>query len=120
MQTTLGQTLAAFVSAGLGAALALSIGVSHRQLCALISFAAGTLLATFFFHILPDTWGNVPPLAIVAAAGSGYTLFYIINRYVFHVCPACSASHFEEEAAASRFRSIAFLLSIALDRKSVV
>jgi zinc transporter ZupT len=28
--------------------------------------------------------------------GSGYALFSVISRYIFHVCPACAASHFDE------------------------
>ena len=120
METTLGQALAAFVSAGLGAVLATSIGVSHRQLCALISFAAGALLATTVFHILPDTWAHLSPFPILIALLSGYFLFHVINRYVFHVCPACAASHFEKEVEAHRFRSIAVLLGIALTIHSLM
>lgn len=119
MEITLGQTLAAYVSAGLGAALAISIGVSHRQLCALISFAAGTLLATTLLHIVPETWGVVPFPALLAALFSGYVLFYLISRYVFHVCPACAASHFEEQEA-SRFKSVVVLLAIALTVHSLM
>jgi len=28
--------------------------------------------------------------------GSGYALFAVISKYVYHVCPACAASHFDE------------------------
>lgn len=114
MNTTLAQSLAAFVSAGLGAVLAISIGVSHRQLCALISFAAGALLAAPFFHILPEAWEagmGFGPLAI--ALLSGYGLFYFLSRYVSHVCPACAASHFEKKFE-SKFNHVFFLLAIAL------
>ncbi len=114
MNITLGQTLAANVSAGLGAVLAVSIGVSHRQLCALISFAAGTFLAVTFFHILPEAWeAGLRLTSILFAFASGYGLFYLISRYVFHMCPACSASHFEHQPHSS-FRNTFFLLAIAL------
>ncbi len=113
------QTVIAFVSACLGALLAASIGVSHKQLCALISFAAGALLATTFFHLLPEAWPAVSLPSIAAALASGYALFHFISRYVFHVCPACAASHFEEQTAA-KFKSIVVLLGAALTVHSLL
>ena len=100
------------MSAGFGALLAVSIGVSHRQLCALISFAAGALLATTFFHIVPEASAMLPLIAILMALASGYLLFYLLSRFFFHVCPACAASHFDEQTL-STFQSIIFALSIA-------
>ena len=120
MDMTLGQSLAAFVSAALGATLAVSIGVSHRQLCALISFAAGTLLSATLFHILPDAHtAGYSLIPLLLALGSGYGLFYFISRYVSHVCPACAASHFEEQSV-SKFRSVFFFLAIALTIHSMM
>jgi len=113
MITTLIQNAIAVASAVLGAFLAIGIGISHRQLCALISFAAGTLLATTLLHIVPEAAATVSLLAILLALASGYLLFYLISRFFFHVCPACAASHFDEQMA-SAFRSIAVLLVIAL------
>lgn len=112
MTVTLAQNFIALLSAGLGALLATTVGVSHRRLCALISFAAGTLTAAAFFHILPET---VPflswPLALLAFA-SGYFLFFLVSRFIFHVCPACAASHFDEQTSA-RLDRLAFLLVTA-------
>ena len=113
MDITLIQNLIALVSAGAGALLAITIGVSHRNLCALISFAAGTLFATTVFHIIPEASSSLPAVIILAALGSGYLLFYLLSRFVFHVCPACAASHFDEQTAA-KFRSVALLLAVAL------
>lgn len=113
------QNLAAFSSAIAGGLLVISLGVSHRQLCAMISFAAGSLLAVTFFHILPEAWGGTPLPGIAIALASGYFLFYLISRYVFHVCPACAASHFEEQTAA-KLKSTAILLGIALGIHSMM
>ncbi len=113
MLVTFIQNLIALLSAGLGALLAISFGVSHRNLCALISFAAGTLFATTLFHIIPEAASSLPMLAILIALGSGYGFFYFLSRFVFHVCPACAASHFDEQTA-TKFRSIALLLATAL------
>ena len=112
MTFTLIQGLISLASASAGALLAVSIGVSHRQLCALISFAAGALLATTFFHIVPEASRSLPLVAILLALASGYLLFYLLSRFFFHVCPACAASHFDERTV-SAFQNIAFALSIA-------
>lgn len=110
---TLVQNGVALLSAGLGALLAVAIGVSHRHLCAMISFAAGTLFATTFFHIVPEAAGSLPLVFVLSALASGYLVFYFVSRFLFHVCPACAASHFDEQTAAT-FKSIALLLAVAL------
>ncbi len=113
MDQGLFQSLIAFMAAVAGAGLALPAGVSHKQLCALISFAAGSLLAVTFFHILPEAWGVLPLPAMALALASGFALFHVISRYVSHLCPACAASHFEEHSP-SELRSMSLLLAIAL------
>lgn len=113
MSPTLLQNFVSLASAAGGGLLALTAGVSHRQLCALISFAAGALFATTFLHIVPEAFGEISWMAIVAALVSGYLLFYLISRFVFHVCPACAASHFDEQTTAA-FKKVATLLFIAL------
>lgn len=121
MEQTLGQSLAAFLSAILGAVLAVSIGVSHRQLCILISIAAGTLLSVTVFHIIPEAWhAGIAPLSIGVSLLSGYLLFHFISRYVSHVCPACSASHFEHHHKDSKFRNFFFLMAVALTIHSLM
>lgn len=113
MTSGLIQNAVAFASVALGSLLAVGVGISHRNLCALISFAAGTLFATTAFHIVPEASEALPTAIVLLALGSGYLLFYLLSRFVFHVCPACSASHFDEQTT-SRLRSVAILLVIAL------
>ena len=113
------QNVLALISAGLGALLAAGIGVSHKQLCALISFAAGTLFGAAFFHIVPESSAALSWPSILIALASGYLLFYLVSRYIFHVCPACSASHFEEQTRES-FKNIAILLTIGLSIHSTM
>ncbi|HVM49743.1 MAG TPA: hypothetical protein VMU04_17075 [Candidatus Acidoferrum sp.] len=52
-------------------------------------------------------------VAVLLALGSGYAVFALITRYVYHVCPACAASHFDE-ATAHRFSEIAAAMMLAL------
>ncbi len=119
MDSSLGQTLASYVSAGLGGFLAIAIGVSHRQLCALISFAAGTLLATAFFHIVPEALETLSWISVLISFASGYALFFLLSRYVSHVCPACAASHFEHQPESKTF-NVFFLLAVALSIHSAM
>lgn len=103
----------AFMLAVAGGCVSAAIGISHRRLCALISLAAGTLLGVMLFSILPESATAMHWWELALALGSGYVLFMVISRYVYHVCPACAASHFDE-ATTHRFSEIATALIIAL------
>jgi zinc transporter ZupT len=107
------QVIAAYAFALGGGALSASLRLSHKPLCALISFAAGTLCGVTLFAIIPESLENCTWWAVVVSAGTGYTLFFFISKYVHHVCPACAASHFDEDAA-RRFSQIATTLIVAL------
>jgi zinc transporter ZupT len=107
------RTCAAFAIALAGGALSALLARSHKQLCALISIGAGTLLGVAVFGIVPECFESMRWWQLVLAAGSGYALFALISRHIFHVCPACAASHFDE-AITHHFRDIAVPLMIAL------
>ena len=96
-----------------GGAVSAGVGLSHARLCALISFAAGTLTGVTLFNLLPECAAALPAWELVLAAGTGYGVFAVISRYVFHVCPACAASHFDDSTT-HRFSEIAGALVIAL------
>jgi zinc transporter ZupT len=92
-QITLWQVVAAYVFALAGGWISTSLHLGHKPLCALISFAAGTLLGVTLFAILPESLAGVTWWAVALAAATGYGLFYVISKYVHHICPACAASH---------------------------
>ncbi len=83
--------------------------VSHHGLCLLISFAAGALLAVAFFDIIPESIHVAGFLPGIASVLSGYLLFWAITRFVFHICPACSATHTEVN-----FKAISASMIVAL------
>jgi zinc transporter ZupT len=112
-QMILWQVVAAYVFALVGGGISISLHLEHRLLCALISFAAGTLLGVTLFAILPEGLDDSGAWPVVAAAASGYVLFLFISKYVHHVCPACAASHFDADAT-RHFSEIATALIIAL------
>lgn len=110
---TIVETLVAFALSLVGGLIGTLMGRSHRRLCALISLGAGTLLGVTVFDILPETFRPLNWGMLIVALASGYALFFIVTKYVFHVCPACAASHFDE-ATTHRFTEIALAMTIAL------
>src|SRR5881296_1740466 len=113
MANALWQVVAAYVFALAGGSISTSLHLAHKPLCALISFAAGTLLGVTLFAILPESLGDSPWWAVALAAATGYALFFFISKYVHHVCPACAASHFDADAT-RHFSEIATALIVAL------
>jgi len=105
-------TLAFALAVG-GGALGASLGSSHERLCALICLGAGTLLGVTLFAILPECLEGVRWWGVLLALASGYAVFFFISKYLYHVCPACAASHFDE-AAAHHFSEIAGAMMLAL------
>ncbi len=103
----------AFALALAGGVISSLFAVSHARLCRMISFAAGTLLGVTLFSIIPESYEALPLWQLAVSLVSGYAVFFLISRYVFHVCPACAASHFDD-ATTHRFGEIATAMVIAL------
>jgi zinc transporter ZupT len=102
-QIILWQVVSAYGFALVGGAVSALLRLAHKPLCALISFAAGTLLGVTLFAIIPESLEN----------SSWWALFLFISKYVHHVCPACAASHFDEDTT-RHFSEIATALIVAL------
>ncbi len=107
------RTGAAFLIALAGGVASACIAGTHKRLCALISLGAGTLLGVTVFAIVPECLESLHLWQFALAAASGYFLFALISKYVFHVCPACAASHFDE-ATTHHFGEIALAMTVAL------
>src|SRR5438093_13525424 len=107
------QVIAAYTFAVAGGWISTSLQLAHKQLCALISFAAGTLLGVTIFSILPESLSASSWWTVFLALATGYALFYFVSKYVHHVCPACAASHFDADAT-RHFSEIASVLMVAL------
>src|SRR5213083_2790730 len=107
------QVIAAYTFAVAGGWISTSLQLAHKQLCALISFAAGTLLGVTIFAILPESFGACSWWTVLLALATGYALFFFISKHVHHVCPACAASHFDTDAT-RHFSEIATALIVAL------
>ncbi len=109
-------TLVAFTGGALGVWLG---RVAARRLPLLVILAMAALLAVTLCDVLPDakaflTW----PLFLVATA-SGYGLFWLVGRYVYHLCPACSIGAFDK-ATTERLSQSVLLLMVALGLHSTM
>ena len=113
MANTFWQVIAAYIFAVAGGSISASLRLEHKPLCALISFAAGTLLGVTIFAILPESFGACPWWAVLLALITGYALFFFISKHLHHVCPACAASHFDADVT-RHFSEIATTLIVAL------
>src|SRR5881296_1387377 len=113
MATAFWQVVAAYAFAVAGGWISTSLQLAHKQLCALISFAAGTLLGVTIFAILPESFGACSWWVVLLALATGYALFFFISKHVHHVCPACAASHFDADAT-RHFSEIASAMIVAL------
>jgi len=101
------------LSALTGTAIIFLVKLNHKKLCALISFSAGGLLGAAVFTLIPESLHSLNTLEIILGILSGYLLFWLLTKYYSHVCPACSASHFDERTA-KKFSEIVKALLIAL------
>jgi zinc transporter ZupT len=109
----------AVISAISGAGLLFFIKLDHKKLCSLISFSAGALLGAAGFTLIPESYQNLSiyhtysMVEMIVGVISGYALFWFITKYYSHVCPACSASHFDEQTT-KKFSEIVLTLLTAL------
>ncbi len=101
------------LSALAGAGLLFLIKLDHKKLCALISFSAGALLGAAAFTLIPESSQSLSLIELLFGVASGYFLFWFISKYFAHVCPACAASHFDEQTT-KKFSEIVLTLLTAL------
>jgi len=105
--------VAAFAIALGAGGLSALMAQTHKQLCAFISLGAGTLLGVAACGIAPECLAALNWWQFLLGAASGYLLFSIVSRYIFHVCPACAASHFDD-ATTHRLAEFAMAMMLAL------
>lgn len=113
MYLLLRSTIATLIAFG-GGALGVALGqVAPRRLTLLVYAAMGTLLAVTLFDILPDAKALLSWPAFLLAGASGYLLFWLLGKYVYHICPACAIGSFDQ-ATTERLGQTVVLLMLAL------
>lgn len=107
------KTLIAVVSAVAGAAVTFTIKLDHHKLCKMISFSAGALFSSALFALLPEASRHLSILDLVIFTAIGILFFAGISKFVAHLCPACSATHFDEKST-HRFSETAVVMMSVL------
>jgi zinc transporter ZupT len=113
------KTAIALLSAISGSGLTLLIKLDHKKLCVLISLSAGALLGAAAFTLIPESSINLSLIEVLLSGLSGFFLFWVISKYYAHICPACSASHFDEQTT-KKFSEIILTLFTALSFHSLL
>src|SRR4030067_332233 len=103
----------ALISALFGAGSTFIVKMNHKKLCVLISLSAGALLGAAAFTLIPESSEQLSIVELFVSVLSGYLVFLVVSRYYSHVCPACSASHFDERTT-KKFSEIFLTLFTAL------
>jgi zinc transporter ZupT len=112
-------TLATLIAFG-GGALGVLLGrAAPRRLNLLVYAAMGALLAVTMFDVLPDAKSLLSWPAFGLAGASGYGLFWVLGKYVYHICPSCSISAFDK-ATTDRLGQSVVLLMAALGLHSAM
>jgi len=102
----------AITAATAGALIGISAKrINHRLLCGLVSFAAGALLSVTITHIAPEAIELAGRGLGFAAMLAGLVVFALLGRYLYFLCPACSATASEEDKG---FLRLGILLIAAL------
>src|SRR5579862_6509520 len=114
MSAVLVRTTVATLMAFLGGAVGVTLGkLAARRLNLMVDAATGALLAVTVCDVLPDAKQLLPWPQFGLAVASGYLMFWLIGKYVYHLCPSCAIAHFDE-ATMQRLAQSAALLMIAL------
>ena len=89
----------AFAVALAGAIPGLYLNSLPRAARTAIPFSGGILLGVSLFGLLPELAGEIGWLRGLPVFALGYLLVYLLDRYSFAVCPACSHDHNHNDCA---------------------
>jgi zinc transporter ZupT len=101
--------LAVLASAALGIWLGGRPAASMR----LVPLSGGVLVGVSLFWILPEIAEGIGWAAAAATLATGAGLLFVIDRYVYPVCPACAQTH-DHEACQMRLHGFAAPLALSI------
>jgi zinc transporter ZupT len=85
----------------ISAAVGMRLTASPRMGRVLVPFGAGLLMGMALFGIWPQLSETLGWAAGLGALSLGFALLWTVNRYVYPVCPSCSAAHDHGACAAT-------------------
>ncbi|MCW5976948.1 MAG: ZIP family metal transporter [Bryobacteraceae bacterium] len=102
-----------------GAAAGIWFGSARSSSVRLVSLSGGVLVGLSLFWIFPEVGSRYGWGAGAAMVSAGAGLVWLIDRYVYPVCPTCAHSH-DHEACATRLHGFAGPLVAAVAIHSLV
>ncbi len=90
----------------LGAACGVWLTSVHALSRRLVPFSGGALIGISIFWVLPEMAGYLRWPIAMAWIAAGFGLLWMIDRYVYPVCPACSPGH-EHDRCETRLHGFA-------------
>ena len=93
----IGLFLLTLLGAFAGIRLAEIPSVSRR----ILPFSGGLLVGIALFWILPEIAGRDGWIRACVGLTAGFSLLWLIDRYLFPVCPTCSHTHHHEDCSRS-------------------
>jgi zinc transporter ZupT len=73
---------------------------AHRRARLVVPFSAGVLMGVALFGLMPELISEIGWKLPVALFCGGYGLLFVVNRYVYPVCPTCAHDHDHNACAA--------------------
>ena len=101
-------TAIAILSAAAGVSLTSIHALSRRM----VPFGGGVLIGVALFWVLPEIAETLHWAGTIAWAGAGIGALWLLDRFVYPVCPACSHTH-EHDSCETRLHGFAVPLLIA-------
>jgi zinc transporter ZupT len=93
----IGLVIVALLGAATGIRLAETPSFSRR----LLPFSGGLLVGVALFWVFPEIAARDGWLVAMAGLGGGAAMLFLIDRYLYPVCPTCSHTHAHENCAQS-------------------
>jgi zinc transporter ZupT len=91
--TDAGLAAAVTAIALISAVVGMRLTASPRTGRLLVPFGAGLLMGMALFGIWPELSETLGWAAGLGALSLGFALLWVVNRYIYPVCPSCSAGH---------------------------
>jgi zinc transporter ZupT len=76
-----------------GACAGAYVPVAHGRARVFVPVSGAILLAVSLFSILPEMAGEEGWLRAGVLYGFGYSVLFVVDRYIHPVCPSCSHTH---------------------------
>lgn len=96
----MGIALVATVAALVGVLIGVSIEGAGRGTRVMVPFAGGLLMGIPVFGLFPELVAEIGWAAGLLWSAAGYLMLFVVNRYLFPVCPSCAHDHSHEACPA--------------------